>query len=83
MKTKKLPKARENARVKVAIGFSFESDWLKVTQVSEPITKQGKVKLKRSCTTLDTQLKFAEHSYHLFSGQQRASLQRKYSESFS
>ena len=44
-KTRKQPKARENACNQVVISLSIESDWLsKWREFSEPITERGKEK---------------------------------------
>ena len=45
VKVSKLLKARENACDEVAIGFGFESDWLREwCEFSGPITERRKVK---------------------------------------
>ena len=45
VKVSKLLKARENAFDEVAIGFGFESDWLREWhEFSGPITERRKVK---------------------------------------
>jgi len=52
--------ARENARVKPAIGFGFASHWLrKWREFCQPITEQSKVKREQRRITSDTQLKTA------------------------
>ena len=52
--------ARENASEKVAIGFSFDSDWFKKwPEFSTLITQPGKAKPENSQFTLNTQLKIA------------------------
>ena len=46
VKTRKLQKSRERARVKVAIEFSVVSDWLrKEREFSGPITERGEANL--------------------------------------
>ena len=57
-----MPRARENADDQVAIGFSFESDWLrKWREFSKQIIKRSEVKQNQSNlgVTFDTQLKIA------------------------
>ena len=58
--------AREHTRYKVAIGFSFEADWLrKWREVFTPITVKGQE--NKFWDVLDTQLKSApSHTNLLF-----------------
>ena len=59
-KTSKLYKARENASDCVSIGFSFDLvGWKKWRELSGPVTRRGKAKLKPFLITFDTQLKLA------------------------
>ena len=52
--------ARENASEKVAIGFSFDSDWFrKWTEFSTLIIQPSKAKPENSQITLNIQLKIA------------------------
>ena len=56
----KRPQGRENASGQVAIGFSFEPDWLsRWREFCRPITERSKAKPIQSRITFDTQLKIA------------------------
>ena len=60
MSTFNRPEARQNASDQVAIGFSFESDWLRGwREFSRLITERSEAKPMQSRTTFDTQLKIA------------------------
>ena len=59
-KNKQTAQARENAGDQVAIGFSFESDWLREKRESSgPITERSETKPMRSWITFNAQLKIA------------------------